>query len=84
MHVSDLDNLPINLKTMDLTRDQALAMMRAGYKVTHRYFCSDEYLYMEHGIIHSEEGYDFTEGWRERTGGVWDNGWGVYNKKTTV
>lgn len=42
-----------------MTREEALQAMINGEKVTHRYFTSDEYIYMKGGNIFSEEGYNF-------------------------
>lgn len=44
----------------DLTKDQALEEMKAGKKVAHSYFTSEEYLHIVNGVITSEDGYDFT------------------------
>lgn len=41
-----------------MTRDEALQAMIDGEKVTHRFFSSDEYIYMKAQNIFTEDGYD--------------------------
>ena len=41
-----------------MTREEALQAMIDGEKVTHRFFTSDEYIYMKAQDIFTEEGYN--------------------------
>lgn len=63
-----------------MTRFEAVEAMKQGHKVTHQYFASNEYLYMDNGVITSEDGYDFDR-WLLGTltpGTVWrDTGWRI-------
>lgn len=61
-----------------MTKPKAIVAMKSGQKVTHEYFSSNEFLYMEYGIIRTEEGYSFDEAWDERTGPEWQRGWRIY------
>lgn len=47
----------------NLTKQEAYKLLLEGHKVCREGFSSDEYLYMERGVIKSEEGYDFSEWW---------------------
>lgn len=59
-----------------MSRDEAFLAMTQGHCITHRTFASNEYLYRDKcGIIRDELGYNFTQGWRERSGGVWETDW---------
>jgi transcription initiation factor TFIIIB Brf1 subunit/transcription initiation factor TFIIB len=60
-----------------MTRDEAYQAMREGKKVIHKYFDDHEYLCMKCGVILSEEGYNFEEGWKIRKGGFWETDWFV-------
>lgn len=63
-----------------LTKDAALEEMKAGKRVAHRYFASDEYLYLDGRIIRTEEGYNFNCGWMDRNSEEWQVGWFVVNQ----
>jgi len=62
-----------------MTRDEALQAMIDGEKVTHRFFSSDEYIYMVAQNIFTEEGYDCgttTQAfWHSRGGRAGDTAW---------
>lgn len=60
-----------------MNRNQALAAMKEGKRVSHRWFSNDEYLYMENSKMFSEEGYRFEEGWEMRKGDSWEEDWDV-------
>lgn len=57
---------------------QAFNQMIKGNKIRHEYFGSSEYLYMEYGIIYSEEGYIFEKEWDKKDGPEWEEGWSLY------
>lgn len=61
-----------------MTKDEAIIAMKSGQKVTHEYFSSNEYLYIEYDIIRTEEGYDFDHEWDRRKGPEWQRGWRIY------
>jgi len=45
-------------------REEALKLLHEGKKVTHTYFMSNEYVFIEkNGIITTDDGFDFTEQW---------------------
>lgn len=66
-----------------MTKEEAIAEMKAGKKVTHRYFTDDEYIFMKPDCfdIYSEDGvnhgYDF---WHYRQGPEWETDWGIFNE----
>lgn len=66
--------------TTDLTKDEAIALMRQGQKLTHRYFYSDEWITMQGNIIRMEQGQECwaSEFWRDRKGDAWESGWSIY------
>lgn len=59
-----------------MTKDEALAAMQAGKKITHTYFTRSEFLHIVDGRMISEDGVPFDEEWlyRDRDP-VWSNGW---------
>lgn len=66
-----------------MTKDEALAKMKQGFKVSNEYFTSDEFLYMkENGVIMSEDGYNFNDWFFNiRKGEEWKlDGWSVYRE----
>ena len=60
-----------------LSKQEALEAMKLGEKVAHRYFSSNEYLYMVGPTIMTEDGYNFNQGWGERNSEEWQTGWFV-------
>ena len=65
-----------------MTKDEAIQAMKKGFKVTHQYFSSDEFIYMENGRIHDENGYDLDdEFWQWRQEDYWLTGWDLYHTK---
>lgn len=61
---------------------EAHAAMVEGKKVSHKNFNKDEYLYIERKTnkIRDEKGHDFEDGWKERSGGSWEEGWFVWEE----
>lgn len=63
----------------NFSREEALQLMIDGYKITHRFFGSNEYIYMIAQNIFSEEGYDcgtVTQAfWHSRGGRPGDTDW---------
>jgi len=62
-----------------MTRDEALQVMIDGEKVTHRFFSSDEYIYMVAQNIFTEDGVDcgtpYQDFWVERGGRLGGEAW---------
>jgi len=69
-----------------MTKDEALQVMKLGERVTHRFFTSEEFIYMKDHDIYTEEGYNmgtvFGEFWQMRQDEFgWKDGWSLYNGK---
>lgn len=62
-----------------MTRLEAYKEMLNGNKITHISFSRYEYLYMFYAQIKDEKGYDFSNGWRDRKGGIWEEGWSLFD-----
>lgn len=68
-----------------MTKEQAFQAMIDGEKITHKYFMSNEYLYMIAQNIYTED--DYNTGtvnchfWKSKSGGVWENDWSIYAEK---
>jgi hypothetical protein len=61
-----------------MTKDEAYQAMLDGKTVSHRYFGDDEFIFInDDGMMITEEGYRFEEGWKIRTGDIWQNGWSI-------
>jgi hypothetical protein len=64
-----------------MKKADALKAMEDGKKVSHITFTKDEFIYMENGLIHDENGYlwgnKFCEAWKIRSGGNWSSGWKI-------
>ena len=62
-----------------MTRDEAYFEMCRGNKVRHRFFTSDEYIYMDNDHIFTEDGYDVgtieDEFWQDRGSKLGDELW---------
>ena len=63
-----------------LTKEQAIALMKQGKKLTHRYFSDDEWITMRGNIIYMERGQECwaSEFWRDRQGEQWETDWSLY------
>ena len=69
----------------DFTMEEILQLMIDGYRVTHRYFTDNEYIYMEAQNIFDESGYDFgtvnEEFWIHKLNNEkFQNGWLIYSE----
>lgn len=62
-----------------MTKQEAIAAMKEGYKVTHRYFSDDEWVTMEGSKFLFEDGckvpYDLF--WQDRISPAWDIDWEI-------
>ena len=68
-----------------MTKQEAYKAMEEGHKVRHRYYTSDEYIFLnKNGLIESENGYvhgdRFNEFWIVYQ--KWENGWSIIMSKT--
>jgi hypothetical protein len=64
-----------------MTKQEAFRAMTLGHKVTHKYFSSNEYIYMKGYHMYTEEGYTFDDGWDDRCGENWQTGWNIWEEK---
>ena len=60
-----------------MTKSDAYIQMKLGNKITHTYFTSNEYLYMENDTIFTEDSYRFNDEWNRRTDAIWQSGWEI-------
>lgn len=62
-----------------MTKDQAIAAMRSGKKVTHMYFSPEEWITMKGYMIVTEKGCEYTaeEFWRYHQTERWNDGWSI-------
>jgi hypothetical protein len=65
---------------MNMTKAEALAAMREGKKVTHRWFSRDEWMTMESGQIVLEDGVRCSQSffWMNRTDASWNDGYSIF------
>jgi len=64
-----------------MSKQEAIQAMQDGHKVTHRFFSSDEFIYMKNGIIYDESNYEMNKFWIYRFSEDWiSKGWTIYNK----
>jgi hypothetical protein len=63
-----------------LTKEQAIAAMKAGKKVTHRYFTKDEWITMVGNRVITEDNASCwaAEFWSYRTGECWEIDWELF------
>jgi ASC-1-like (ASCH) protein len=79
--VIDCNYMSVNIS---FTKQEAIALMKSGQKLTHRYFADEEYITIGHaGNICTEEGYtcSLDEFWSDRTDPTWQIGWEIFNLK---
>lgn len=70
------------MTTKILTKEKAKKALLEGYKITHKYFESDEYIYAFNNMtIFTEKGFSIDADifWKYRTGENWDTNWYIYN-----
>lgn len=65
-----------------MTRFMAIQHMRAGRKVTHKYFTPEEWATMENGQIVLEDGVRCSpaEFWKWRQESGFDDGWKIFKE----
>jgi hypothetical protein len=64
-----------------LTKEQAIALMKQGKKLTHRYFSDDEWITMRGNMIVMENGCSCWNNlfWQDRQGEKWETDWSLYD-----
>lgn len=63
----------------NLSKNEAIAAMKQGFKIRHTYFCPDEYICMIDGNIQDEQGLILRNFWMNRTAELWQTGWIIVN-----
>lgn len=61
-----------------MNKEDAYELMLEGKKITHKFFTSNEFLYIEDGTIKDELGYDFMIRWELRDDKIWQKDWSEY------
>jgi len=61
-----------------MTKYEAIQAMIEGKKVTHRFFLSNEFIYMENGMIFFENEIPAFKFWQYRDSKSWDIDWSIY------
>jgi hypothetical protein len=66
-----------------MNKNEAIAAMQAGKKVTHQWFTSDEWMTMENGKIVLEDGVRCMpdEFWKWRIDESWNKGYSLYKSQ---
>ena len=77
--IKSLDNAMLN---DNLSREDIMDLAECGYKIAHKSFSSDEYVFYDGKVYRDEAGYNmgnkFGEFWTIRSGGDWENDWRIY------
>ncbi len=63
-----------------MNKQEAIAAMLNGSKVTHRFFLPEEFIYMESGIIHDENKMPLYRFWEYRKIEEWNDNWSIYRE----
>jgi hypothetical protein len=63
-----------------MTKEEAIAAMRQGKRVTHHWFTSDEWMTIDRGEILLEDGVrcDYYEFWNSRFQEGWKDGYSLF------
>lgn len=63
-----------------MTKDEAIEAMKRGEKVTHEYFCSNEWMTIKDGQMVFEDGIycDPKYFWLDRRGEGWQQGYSLF------
>lgn len=75
------NNAMLGNVNLPLTKQEAIAKMLAGEKVSHRYFTDYEYIFMKPNDfnIYSEDGVNHGDTfWSDRIGNEWETDWQIY------
>lgn len=62
-----------------MNKDEAIAAMKRGERVRHKYFSPDEWMTYKDGYFHFEDGVKCTPEffWMDRTQSYWDFDWSL-------
>lgn len=62
-----------------ISKNEAIAAMKQGLKVSHRFFMEGEWITMRGNIIFMEQGQECwaSEFWRDRKGAAWETDWRI-------
>lgn len=67
-----------------MTKDEAISQMKAGNKLTHRWFGDEEWIKSDRAgmILILEDGVECSpnEFWKWRTDPAWETGWEIFKK----
>lgn len=61
-----------------MNKESVIQSMKDDNKVTHKMFCSDEFVYMKDSIIYDENDYTMHDFWGLRTDAIWEKGWSIF------
>jgi hypothetical protein len=66
-----------------MTKQEAIAAMKRGEKVTHRFFDPGEYITQKGFVIRTEDGagIDIETFWNDRCAVQWESDWEIYQEK---
>jgi len=69
-----------------MTKDEAIKSMRAGNKVTHKYFTDGEWITIKDGSYLFEDGYLCQPEvfWHYKLNAAWEDGWSAIEESPTV
>ena len=62
-----------------MTKDEAIAQLELGQKLTHTYFIAGEFIYMIDGKIFDEDDVELNDFWNFRHDNGFQEGWGIYD-----
>lgn len=65
-----------------MTKQEAIQAINEGKKVTHRYFTSEEYIFLKDGKIYSEDGVHHTSFWELHQDTPYDTDWEIFPDTT--
>lgn len=62
-----------------MTKEEAKKALKAGHKITHRFFSDVEFVHLHNGKFKDERGVwlDYSDFWKQRQNEKWLNGWSV-------
>ena len=68
-----------------MTKQEAKQALEDGFKIAHRNFFSDEFIFRNNGVLTDEGGIQLDEEdfWRYRQDPVYDNNWDIFDPSLT-
>ena len=63
-----------------MTKEQAIQAMKKGERVRHRFFTSDEHIFLKGEIVHDEDGFNLgtiSDFFKYRKDAAFDNDWEI-------